>query len=183
MAMRLSVLSAGRLYPPGKFHVLISVRGWVEPRAIVRLEWVRSIEKSNDLIGIRIRDLPACSIVPQPTTLPCASRMTATLQINNRVNETLRITLSWRSRLSLLISLNISALNRFQNQLSGVEFCMIRRWMWSAKWLPVLEVPCRSLLMSINCHKSELHISSEYVMSSFNDDVLPLIRKLINEKF
>jgi hypothetical protein len=29
---------------------------------------IRSIEKSNDLIGIRTRDLPACSVVPQPTT-------------------------------------------------------------------------------------------------------------------
>jgi hypothetical protein len=29
-----------------------------------------SIEKSTDLIGNRTRDLPACSIVPQPTTLP-----------------------------------------------------------------------------------------------------------------
>jgi hypothetical protein len=33
---------------------------------------IRSIEKSNDLIGNRTRDLPACSIVPQPTTLLCA---------------------------------------------------------------------------------------------------------------
>jgi hypothetical protein len=31
---------------------------------------IRSIEKSNDLIGIRSRDLPAFRIVPQPTTLP-----------------------------------------------------------------------------------------------------------------
>jgi hypothetical protein len=31
---------------------------------------IRSIEKPNDLIGIRTRDLPACSIVPHPTTLP-----------------------------------------------------------------------------------------------------------------
>jgi hypothetical protein len=38
--------------------------------AIVRAVWIRSIEKSNDLIGNRPRDLPACSIVPQPTTLP-----------------------------------------------------------------------------------------------------------------
>jgi hypothetical protein len=30
---------------------------------------IRSIEKSNK-IGNRTRDLPACSIVPQPTTLP-----------------------------------------------------------------------------------------------------------------
>jgi hypothetical protein len=29
---------------------------------------IRSIEKSNDLIGNRTRDLPACSIVPQPST-------------------------------------------------------------------------------------------------------------------
>jgi hypothetical protein len=27
---------------------------------------IRSIEKSGDLIGIRTRDLPACSSVPQP---------------------------------------------------------------------------------------------------------------------
>jgi hypothetical protein len=33
-------------------------------------EKIRSIEKSNDLIRNRTRDLPACSIVPQPTTLP-----------------------------------------------------------------------------------------------------------------
>jgi hypothetical protein len=33
----------------------------------------RPIEKSND-IGNRTRDLPACSIVPQPTTLPRAPR-------------------------------------------------------------------------------------------------------------
>jgi hypothetical protein len=33
---------------------------------------IRSIEKSNDLIGIRTRDLPACSTVPQPTTPPRA---------------------------------------------------------------------------------------------------------------
>jgi hypothetical protein len=32
------------------------------------------IEKSNDLIGNRTRDLPACSILPQPTTLPRAPR-------------------------------------------------------------------------------------------------------------
>jgi hypothetical protein len=31
---------------------------------------VRSIEKSSDLIGNRTCDLPACSIMPQPTALP-----------------------------------------------------------------------------------------------------------------
>jgi hypothetical protein len=33
---------------------------------------IRSIEKSNDLIGNRTRNLPAWYIVPQPTTLPRA---------------------------------------------------------------------------------------------------------------
>jgi hypothetical protein len=36
---------------------------------------IRSIEKSNDLIGIRTCDLPACSIVPQSTTLPRAAKI------------------------------------------------------------------------------------------------------------
>jgi hypothetical protein len=36
---------------------------------------IRSIEKSNDLIGNRISDLPACSMVPQPTTVSCATHI------------------------------------------------------------------------------------------------------------
>jgi hypothetical protein len=36
----------------------------------VRLEGLDQLKKSNDLIASRTRDLPACSIVPQPTTLP-----------------------------------------------------------------------------------------------------------------
>jgi hypothetical protein len=38
----------------------------------VRLEGLGKLKKSNDLIVIRTRDLPACRIVPQPTTLPRA---------------------------------------------------------------------------------------------------------------
>jgi hypothetical protein len=39
----------------------------------VRLEGLSQLKKrSNDLIGNRTRDLPACSIVSQPTTLPHA---------------------------------------------------------------------------------------------------------------
>jgi hypothetical protein len=72
MAVRLSALRACRHLPPGRFLVLISVRGCVDPMVIVRLEGLDQLKTSNDLIGARTRDLPACSIVPQTTTLPRA---------------------------------------------------------------------------------------------------------------
>jgi hypothetical protein len=57
--------------PPGRFLVLIFVRGWVDPRAIVQLEGLGKLKKSTSS-GTWTGDLLACSIVPQPTTLPRA---------------------------------------------------------------------------------------------------------------
>jgi hypothetical protein len=40
----------------------------------VQLEGLGNLKKTIDLIGTRTHDLPACSIVPQPTTLLRAPR-------------------------------------------------------------------------------------------------------------
>jgi hypothetical protein len=45
MVARSSDLHAGRFLPPGKFLVLISVRGWVDPRAIMRMEGLGTLKK------------------------------------------------------------------------------------------------------------------------------------------
>jgi hypothetical protein len=70
MVVRLSALRTGLPpFNPRKFLVLISVRGCVNPRVVVRLHVLGTFKKTNYLIGTRTCDLPACSIAPQPSTL------------------------------------------------------------------------------------------------------------------
>jgi hypothetical protein len=52
------------LYSQGM--VIVSIRGLVNPRAIVRLEGLGKLKKSDDLIGNRNRGLLASNIVLQP---------------------------------------------------------------------------------------------------------------------
>jgi hypothetical protein len=87
MVVRLSALRAGRPLPPGRYLVLTSVRGLVDARAIVRLEGLGQLKNKIHLIGTRTRNLLACSIGPQPTTLP-RDRWLSFLMRNNFQCET-----------------------------------------------------------------------------------------------
>jgi hypothetical protein len=69
MAVRLSALRDDRLLPPGRFLILISVRGSVCPKAIVRLEGLGQLKKYNELILNGTHDFPPCRVVPQPTMI------------------------------------------------------------------------------------------------------------------
>jgi hypothetical protein len=82
MVVRLPAPAA--LYTPRISLVLISVRGRVNSMAIVQLEILGQLKKSNS--GIRSRDFPACSIVPQPTKLPEGKRPLGKSRCKNRDN-------------------------------------------------------------------------------------------------
>jgi hypothetical protein len=70
MAVRLSALRAGQTpFTPRKIPGIHFYYTLSRPQGHSATRRIRSIEKSNDTIGNRTRDLPACSIVPQPTTL------------------------------------------------------------------------------------------------------------------
>jgi hypothetical protein len=66
MVVRLSALRAGRPSPPRNIPGTHLRWRLSRPEGHSAAGRIRSTEKSNDLIGNRTRDLPACSLVPPP---------------------------------------------------------------------------------------------------------------------
>ena len=96
--VRLSALRTGRLYPQEIFLVLISVKRLSQPQGHSAAGRIMSMKNSNETIGNRTRDLPTCSAVPQPITLPRAHNRTTyrtkvTVQEMNRLMRTLKYSL------------------------------------------------------------------------------------------
>jgi hypothetical protein len=70
MTVRLSAFRAGRPITLRKIPGTHFCFRLIRPQGYSAAGRIRLIEKPSDLIGNRTLDLLACSIVPQPTTLP-----------------------------------------------------------------------------------------------------------------
>jgi hypothetical protein len=69
----------------------------------VLLEGLGKLKKSIDLIENRTRDLPSCSIVPQPTMLPCALNLYSLPDViriieSSRMRWTVDVARTWGRR-------------------------------------------------------------------------------------
>jgi hypothetical protein len=70
--VRLSALRTGRLYLPGNIPGTHFCLRLSRPQGHSAAGRIMSMKNSNDTIGNRTRDLPTCSVVPQPTAPPRA---------------------------------------------------------------------------------------------------------------
>jgi hypothetical protein len=70
MAVSLSVLLAGRSFRPEISSGTHCCLRRCEPQGLVQLEGLGILSKFNDPFGNRARDLPACSLATQTSTLP-----------------------------------------------------------------------------------------------------------------
>jgi hypothetical protein len=75
---------------PGKIPSTHFCQRLNRPQGHIAAGRITSIEKSNDLIGNRTRDLPACSILPQPTMLPHKLKLNSVAVVRKRTIPTER---------------------------------------------------------------------------------------------
>ena len=83
--VRLSVQRTGRFYPPGNIPGTHFCYKLSRPQGHSAAGRIMSMEISNDTIGDRTRDLPACSAVPQPVSNTNNSKQTCLLSHNAHV--------------------------------------------------------------------------------------------------
>jgi hypothetical protein len=72
MTVKLSALRVGVPLTPRNILGTDFSQRQSRPHARSAARRIKSIEKSNYPIGNQIRDLPACRVVLQPATQPCA---------------------------------------------------------------------------------------------------------------
>ena len=70
--VKLSALCTCHLYPPGNIPITHCSYRLSEPQGHSAAGRIMSMKNSNDIIENWARDLPACSVEPQPTAFPRA---------------------------------------------------------------------------------------------------------------
>ena len=83
--VRLSALRTDRLYPPGNIPGTHFCYRLSQSQGHSATGRIMSKKNSNDTIGNRTRDLPACRAVPQPTGPQRAPSVHGTVRIWHRV--------------------------------------------------------------------------------------------------